>query len=211
MINAIQRRALLVAGLIVAAATVVAQPAPWLSAEAHAAQVSEFQRELNAEYRDPAQSPLPPTVLKGFGGLPFYPINYDCYVDATFVRDSTAAPFFMPTSKPRQAPYRKCGELRFSLNGQALHLTVYQNLDLLKKPGYENYLFVPFTDATNGHGTYGGGRYLDLRSPLAASILLDFNRAYNPYCAYSDRYSCPIPPAENHLRGPVPAGVMSDH
>ncbi len=193
------------------AVTVAAQPASRLSAEAHAVQVGEFQRELNAEFRDPTQSPLPPAARKRFDGLSFYPTNYDCYVEATFVRDSTTAPFFMPTSKPRQAPYRRYGELRFSLNGQALRLTVYQNLDLLKKPGYENYLFVPFTDATNGHGTYGGGRYLDLRSPLAARLPLDFNRAYNPYCAYSDQYSCPIPPAENHLSVPIPAGVMSDH
>ena len=149
--------------------------------------------------------------MKHFKELPFFATDYRFYVTATFVRDSTSAPFMMPTSKPRQAPYRKYGELRFTLDGQDLQLAVYQGLEPIKQPGFENYLFVPFTDATNGHDSYGGGRYIDLRGPLAPIVQLDFNCAYNPYCAYSDRYSCPIPPAENRLPIPIRAGVMSDH
>ena len=120
----------------------------------------------------------------------------------------------METSTVHRPLYRKYGELRFVLNGQALHLSVYQSTDLLKRPGFEDYLFVPFTDLTNGHGSYGGGRYLDLRIPPAGSpggLTLDFNRAYNPSCAYNHGYSCPVPPAENRLAATIPAGVRSDH
>jgi uncharacterized protein (DUF1684 family) len=118
----------------------------------------------------------------------------------------------MPTSTARRPQYRKFGELRFVLQGQPQHLTVYQNLELMKRPGFADYLFVPFTDLSNGRGSYGGGRYLDLRIPPAgtATMLLDFNRAYNPSCAYDHRFSCPIPPAENHLEVAIPAGVKKE-
>ncbi len=181
------------------------------TSEEHAAQITDFQKEINIEYRDPAHSPLPAAARKKFVTLPFYPIDISYCVEAVFVRDSTSAAFLMPTSKPREAHYRRYGELRFTLDGQSLHLSVYQNLDLITKPEYKNYLFVPFTDLTNGHETYGGGRYLDLVGPLGKVVRLDFNRAYNPYCAYSDRFSCPIPPAENRLHVPIRAGVQSDH
>ncbi|MFC7667025.1 DUF1684 domain-containing protein [Hymenobacter humi] len=103
--------------------------------------------------------------------------------------------------------------LRFVLQGQPMRLSVYQSADLLKRPGFEDYLFVPFTDLTNGHGSYGGGRYLDLRIPPAGTrvMQLDFNRAYNPSCAYNHGYSCPVPPAENRLPVAIPVGVRSDH
>ena len=90
-------------------------------------------------------------------------------------------------------------------------LTAYRNIDLSRLEGYRNYLFVPFTDLTNGESTYGGGRYLDLEGPLGNAVELDFNRAYNPYCAYGGAYSCPIPPIENHLGVAVRAGVLKHH
>jgi uncharacterized protein (DUF1684 family) len=118
----------------------------------------------------------------------------------------------MKTTGVREPEYRKYGEVHFVLQGQQLRLNVYQSLDLVHTPGYEDYLFIPFTDLTNGHETYGGGRYLDFRIPKAASVWLDFNRAYNPYCAYtSGKYSCPVPPPENRLPVAVRAGVRSDH
>jgi uncharacterized protein (DUF1684 family) len=183
------------------------------TAEEHTKSVAAFQEELNTEYRDPAKSPLPAPVRKTFTALPFYPANYGACVVSQFVRDSTSAPFEMPTSTARRPLYRKYGELRFTLDGKPQRLSVYQNLELLHKPGLEDYLFVPFTDRTNGHGSYGGGRYLDLRLGQIKNgqLLLDFNRAYNPYCAYSPLYSCPVPPAENRLPVEVKAGVMSDH
>ncbi|WP_245326337.1 DUF1684 domain-containing protein [Hymenobacter wooponensis] len=197
------------------AATVAAAQTPgkrptW---QEHAQAVTKFQQMLNAEYRNPAESPLPPEVRKKFTGLAFFPLNYHCCVLARFVRDSTQAPFPMPTSTARRPLYQKYGELQFVLEGKPQQLTVYQSLDLKQKPGFEDYLFIPFTDPTNGHTSYGGGRYIDMRlgQIQQGQAVVDFNQAYNPFCAYSPVYSCPVPPAENRITVAVKAGVMSDH
>jgi uncharacterized protein (DUF1684 family) len=184
-----------------------------LDVDAHQQSVLKFQADLNAEFRNPAESPLTAAERKAFAGLPFYPTDYRYYVEAALVRDSTSQPFAMPTSTARRPLYRKYGELHFVLDGQPQHLSIYQALDLLKRPGFEDYLMLPFTDGSNGHGSYGGGRYLDLRLPPAGArvMQLDFNKAYNPSCAYSPGYSCPVPPAENRLTVAIPAGVRSDH
>ena len=84
---------------------------------------------------------------------------------------------------------------------------MYQNQDLTKKDGFDNYLFLPFLDDTNGEESYGGGRYIDLRIPKNDELVIDFNKAYNPYCAYNEKYSCPIVPRENYLALKVEAGV----
>ncbi|MCC3151908.1 DUF1684 domain-containing protein [Hymenobacter sp. BT770] len=184
-----------------------------LDSVAHGQSVLAFQQALNQEFSNPSESPLTAEERRTFKSLPYYPTRYRYYVVAQLVRDSTSQPFAMETSTARRPLYRKYGELRFVLNGQALRLNVYQSVDLLKRPGLEDYLFVPFTDLTNGHGSYGGGRYLDLRLPPAGAttMVLDFNRAYNPSCAYQHGYSCPVPPAENRLPVAIPAGVRSDH
>ncbi|RSK49483.1 DUF1684 domain-containing protein [Hymenobacter rigui] len=183
------------------------------TAPEHARQVAAFQQELNTEYRDSTRTPLPRAARAAFAGLPFYPVRYAACVVARFVPDSLSAPFPMPTSTVRRPLYRKYGVLEFVLDGQPRQLTVYQSLDLLNTTDYRDYLFVPFTDRTNGHGSYGGGRYLDLRRGQirGGQVLLDFNRAYNPYCAYQSGYSCPVPPPENRLAVEVQVGVMSDH
>ena len=180
---------------------------------AHQQLVQVFQQDLNREFADPKESPLTAAERQAFSTLPFYPTRHAYVVPAQLLRDSIARPFAMETSTTRRPLYRKYGELRFVLNGQPQRLTVYQSLDLLKRPGLEDYLFVPFADLTNGHGSYGGGRYLDLRLPPAGTtgLALDFNRAYNPSCAYNRGYSCPVPPAENRLAVAIPAGVRSDH
>lgn len=183
------------------------------TAATHAAGVAEFQRQLNREFSDPAESPLPAAERATFRGLPFYPVAVGYCVAARLVRDSTAVAFAMPVSLGQPQQYRKYGTLQFALNGQPQQLVVYQSLALLQKPGYADYLFVPFTDLTNGHGSYHGGRYLDLRIPPSntAAVVLDFNRAYNPSCAYSAGYACPIPPVENQLPLAIEAGVRSEH
>jgi len=114
--------------------------------------------------------------------------------------------FKMPTSTERTPIYRRYGFVYFEIAGQKCTLTVYQNMELIKKEGFKDYLFIPFKDATSGKESYGGGRYLDLRIPSSTAIVLDFNTCYNPYCAYSMRYSCPIPPAENTLNINIEAG-----
>lgn len=199
--------------LPVAAAAQTPVAAVHLAAPAHQQSVLAFQTALNNEFRNPQESPLSLVEQQAFTTLPFFPTDYRYCVAAALVRDSTSQPFAMETSTARRPLYRRYGELRFLLNGQPQRLSVYQDLELLKEPGLEDYLFVPFTDLTNGHGSYGGGRYLDLRIPAAGThtLALDFNRAYNPSCAYNHGYSCPVPPAENRLSIAIPAGVRSEH
>ena len=112
----------------------------------------------------------------------------------------------MPTSTERKAIYRRYGYLEFTFEDQLYRLTVYQNVASKRKTTYEGDLFIPFRDATSSNETYGGGRYLDLKIPSSSNVIIDFNLAYNPYCAYSPRYSCPIPPEENTLPIPIRAG-----
>ena len=95
----------------------------------------------------------------------------------------------------------------FELNGIAHELEVYRSLDLIGEEGYEDYLFLPFADESNGESTYGGGRYIDLTIPEGDVLVIDFNRAYNPYCVYNKKYSCPLVPRQNYLKTKVKAGV----
>ncbi len=167
----------------------------------------EFQEELNNEYADPEESPLDKEDLKRFEELEFFEIDLAYKVKAEFVRIPAEPPFTMKTSTDRLPVYVKYGELYFSLKGRKFKLNVYQNQELTQDPEYFDYLFLPFTDLTNGEMTYGGGRYIDLKIPESTEVVLDFNKAYNPYCAYSGKYSCPIPPKENDLDIEIFAGV----
>jgi uncharacterized protein (DUF1684 family) len=178
---------------------------------AHYLEVLEYQEEMNSEFADSNHSPLDIEDLVKFTELDFYEPDIDYKIEADFIRTPDEEPFEMPTTTERTPVYVKFGELHFTLKDTALQLNVYQNIELVKKQAYKDYLFLPFTDLTNGFGTYGGGRYIDLRYSGGEKITLDFNKAYNPYCAYSSRWSCPIPPAENHLNVEIKAGVKSYH
>ena len=104
---------------------------------------------------------------------------------------------------------RVFGILSFTIKGLNYSLKVYQSESSVLESS--DYLFLPYLDATNGITTYGGGRYLDLKIPKGDSIWLDFNKSYNPYCVYNERYSCPIVPRENLLPIKVDAGVMYNY
>jgi uncharacterized protein len=174
----------------------------------HQLDVKDFQKELNAEYKDPKRSPLYEKSRKKFKQHDFFPIDSAYRVSATLnITDNT--PFFkMPTTGDRLPQYRKYGDLVFTLKGNNYSLPVYQSYDLMRLPAYKDYLFLPFTDLTNGTSSYEAGRYIELRIPKAGnSMVIDFNKAYNPYCAYNLTYACPIVPAENHLDLPIEAGV----
>lgn len=148
------------------------------------------------------------TDLNYFKSLNYFPCDESLNIPAVFKKDR-GRKFKMPTSTERTPIYRRYGYVYFTLNGERHQLTVYQNMGLRKNPGYEDYLFLPFRDATSGLETYGGGRYLDLRIPQGDTLVLNFNLAYNPYCAYSHRYSCPIPPKENTIKTPIKAGEQT--
>lgn len=181
------------------------------SAQQHTQDIEAHRQNLNQEFKDPEQSPLTEEDLEHFEGLAFFDIDKAYAVEATFVKKK-GKKFEMPTSGQRTPVYRKEGELHFQLFGKPYQLSVYRNIDLSKKEEYKDYLFIPFKDYTNGVESYGGGRYLDLQMPKKGEPwLLDFNKAYNPYCAYSDRWSCPIPPEENHLKVEIRSGVRKFH
>jgi uncharacterized protein (DUF1684 family) len=141
----------------------------------------------------------------------FFPVSEKFLVEATFEKFTDSSGFTMPSTGKTQSRYYKYGTLYFTFNNQPFKLTVYQSERLLKTSAYKDYLFVPFTDRTNGIKTYGGGRYIDIFSSeiINNKVMLDFNKAYNPYCAYASGYNCPIPPAENALRLDIEAGEMS--
>lgn len=180
-----------------------------VSGDGSLADIQEFQISLNKSFRNPEVSPLPDRYRKDFEGLDFFPADTTFRVWARIERTPEALPFEMPTSTDESARERRYGKLTFKLRGNTFMLEVYQSPDLLLKEGYGDYLFLPFTDDTNGGDTYGGGRYIDLRIPKGDSILVDFNKAYNPYCAYNSKYSCPLVPKVNHLQTEVLAGVKA--
>ncbi len=171
----------------------------------------DFQKNLNTEYAKKETSPLIAQDLKTFKSLDFFEISTKYVIEATFFRAENQKPFEMKTSTKRLPKYLKYGELHFQIDGKSLKLNLYQHLDLSKKPGYEDYLFLPFSDMTCGNETYIGGRYLDMKFPKSNKVLIDFNKAYNPYCAYNHNYSCPIVPAENDLKVEILAGVKKFH
>ncbi|MDC8006219.1 DUF1684 domain-containing protein [Aureisphaera galaxeae] len=175
--------------------------------------IEAYQEEENEKFGDPETTILEPKDLKEFKELDFYPINLAFRIEAQFVRTPDEKPFLMPTTTDRLPEYVKYGELHFSLQGKDLKLNLYQSTDHETSEGYEDYLFLPFTDLTSGDGSYGGGRFLDARIPEGDRMIIDFNKAYNPYCAYSKNYSCPIPPRENDLLVRIEAGVkdFGDH
>ena len=175
------------------------------------ASVEKFQKELNAEYADAKTSPLLPEDLKDFKSLDFYPANAQFFVVAKFIRTENEQPFEMKTTTARKPVYVKYGEAHFSIDGQFFKLNIYRNIELSKKKEYKDYLFLPFSDLTCGNESYIGGRYLDLEIPQADTIVINFNRSYNPYCAYNPKYSCPKVPLENDLKIEIRAGVKKFH
>ena len=183
---------------------------PWVAAgqegDAYAEEIVRHRMEKDEKFRDPRESPLDKKGIRKFRGLKYFPPDEKYRVAARFIVNEMPVLFKMPTTTTRLPEYIKYGELEFELDGNTYRLEVYRNSEINRKPGYEDYLFVPFTDDTNGEETYEMGRYLDFRVPATDEVVLDFNLAYNPYCCYSDNFSCPIPPAANRLALAVRAG-----
>lgn len=170
----------------------------------------KFQQKLNQEFENPETSPLSKEELGEFDGLCFFPIDAEFVVSARFTRTPFAQPFLMETTNKSRDLYVKYAEVEFVLNDKKHQLNVYQNQRLVNESEYEDYLFIPFTDLSNGDGTYEGGRYLDLTIPKNNKIILNFNKSYNPSCAYNSHYDCPIPPKENDLEINIKAGVKKE-
>jgi len=170
----------------------------------------EYHYQQNLKFHDKATSPLSAKDLKSFSALSFYKIDKKFKITAKLVKEKDPVIFEMPTTTTRKPLYIKYGTLTFSLEGKKHQLSIYQNKDLGKDPQYKDYLFLPFTDKTSGEESYGGGRYLDVLTTdenKDGTITIDFNKSYNPYCAYNRNYSCPLTPKENTVNIALKAGV----
>lgn len=160
----------------------------------------EADRQSRNEFMRGEESPLPSLEMQLFEGLDFYPINETYRVIANVERLPVGQYYRLPLTDGGSDQYVKFGFAVFELLGSEHQLL------LLRNPRERSQLFLAFTDLTNGDGSYGGGRYLDLEYNNSGKLVIDFNQAYNPFCAYSGQYVCPVPPQENHLEIPVPAG-----
>jgi hypothetical protein len=171
--------------------------------------IQQHRQHYKEEFLKETRSPL---TAKDTAFLDFFPADIQWQVKARFTATPDAQPFDMPTYSGKTAQYQQYGVLAFDKNGTTYSLAVYQNLRLLKMPEYQDYLFLPFKDLTNGDISYGGGRYFEFRTGDLSTengqtwMTLDFNTCFNPYCAYSDGYNCPVPPKVNHLPIAVEAG-----
>ncbi len=168
-----------------------------------------FQIKMNADFKDASKSPLKPKDLKRFEQLDFFPFDTAYVVKATLERIPNAPWFDMKTSTDRFSKERIFAKATFTLKGKTFTLNIYQGEENMQTEGLEDYLFLPFIDNTNGSSTYAGGRYIDLRIPESNTIEFDFNKAYNPLCAYNEKYSCPLVPRENYIDLKVEAGVKA--
>lgn len=172
-------------------------------------EIRKFQKELDAEYLNPKETPLRGDNFTNFKKHPFFPVNLKYRVTAKLSKTENPQPFELPTSSGKTKPYREYGKATFELDGKPYTVTLYQSLDLIKQDKYKDHLFLPFRDATNEKETYGGGKYMDLKIPKGNTIVLDFNQSYQPYCAYNAYdYNCPVVPEENKLPIEIKAGVM---
>ncbi len=174
-------------------------------AQNHKAQIAEFRKGYMDDFLKDPRSPLKQEDLQF---LRFYDADSTYRVTAKAELLTNQQAFIIPTFSGTGSQYVRYAQLSFTLKGKPMQLTIYKSIALSQNPAFSNYLFLPFTDATNGSETYGGGRYIDLTTKdiKNGSIVIDFNKAYNPYCAFSSGYSCPKPPDENRVDMAVEAG-----
>ncbi len=165
-------------------------------------EVSSARVEKDAYFRDDPDSPIPSSQRSHFKGLNYYPPDPSYDILARLERFDKSDPVMITMSKGSQRAYVKYGTLSFELQGKRLKLYVYKSAE----DPFSRSLFVPFSDATSGFETYKSGRYLDLEEHGRDKYDLDFNMAYNPFCAYNEEYICPIPPGENRIAVKIMAG-----
>jgi hypothetical protein len=170
-----------------------------------ALEIAHHRAEYKVDFLTDARSPL---TAADTAFLDFFPPDIAFRMPARFERTLQAAPFELPTYSGQKRDYVQFGVLKFEFKGQPQTLNIYQNLKLVKDSTFRDHLFLPFKDLTSNESTYGGGRYLDFRQGDIHDgvLMLDFNKCYNPWCAFSDGFNCPIPPAANHLEFMVQAG-----
>jgi uncharacterized protein (DUF1684 family) len=165
-------------------------------------ELEQFRAEKDEFFREHPQSPLEPVQKKAFAGLNYFPENDDLRMEVKVDLLNDPNPIQMQTTTGSTQVYQRYGRFKFSVNGEEAELTIYQ-----ADYGY----FLPFVDSLAGKETYPAGRYLEPEELPGNRFLVDFNIAYNPYCAYNEMWSCPITPAENRLKVPIRAGEKIFH
>lgn len=172
------------------------------TSEVYIAKIEQLRKEKNNSIQEGDDSPFGDSIE--FKGLKYFPVDGKYRVDARLVEIQQKKPVSLPTSDGKQKTYLEYAYAEFTLEGTKNKLVILEIMDM---GPYRGTLFLAFSDKTSADETYGAGRYLDIKKvPGAKSVTLDFNEAYNPYCAYNDNYSCPFPPKENILTVAIRAG-----
>jgi hypothetical protein len=164
--------------------------------------LDEFRRQKDIYFRTSPDSPLTGDQKRSFQGLRYFPENPALAFELQLEPFAEAQAVQMQTTSGDVQSYERYGRIRFEVDGQTASLTLYRNAY-----GF----FLPFADSQSGRETYGAGRYLEPEELPDGRLSVDFNLAYNPYCAYNERWSCPITPAENRLTIPIRAGEQVFH
>ncbi len=162
--------------------------------------LDRFRRNKDEFFKTDSNSPLTSDQKRKFSHLDYFPENTALSLKLSMDRDSVSHdPVMLDTTTGTQQEFIPAGKIDIEIDGVSVSLTLY------RESGRGRY-FLPFRDATSGNTTYGGGRYLDPQETPDGNVIVDFNYAYNPYCAYNEDWTCPIPPNENILDVPVRAG-----
>lgn len=171
-----------------------------------------YTSEIN-DYRQKTEEGLiigerAPLAKDDLSDLIYFPLDETYKVIADVQLSEGEQPFELPTYSGITKTFIKYASLSFTILDKPYSLNLYRNLETIRIPQYRHYLFLPYKDVTNGDSTYGGGRYINIFTTDIedGKVELDFNKSYNPWCAYSDGYNCPIPPTENHLEIAIMAG-----
>lgn len=172
----------------------------------HKQQVLEARQIKDTYFKNSPESPLLDEQQWRFSKLSYFPVDFNFRVKARVTSLSGSAPVVMVTSSGHERVYVPRLRLDFFLAELPYSLVAYQEEE--GSANDDSSMFVPFTDLTTGDETYASGRYLDVTYAGEKELLVDFNFAYNPYCAYNYNYSCPIPPPENHLKVRIQAGEL---
>ncbi|MFD1185620.1 DUF1684 domain-containing protein [Pontibacter rugosus] len=160
------------------------------------------REDKDLSFRSRTNSPFDDAGRRAFKNLVYYEPNLAYRVQAKIEKLAQQDTLLMPLTNGSYEPYLRYGVASFELQNESKKLTLYRKLS-----GEKEQLFVPFTDKTNGFETYGGGRFLDVPyEEDRKTVMLDFNRAYSPFCAYDPDYVCPVPPKDNRLDIAIPAG-----
>lgn len=179
------------------------------NSEEYVASIQKLREEKDNTMRNGSDSPFANDSLKTFTGLKYFPVDATYRIQATLTPVENPKPVLLPTSDEKEKNYLEYAYAEFEMQGERNKLLI---LEIIDNGPYRGTLFLAFADKTSAAETYGAGRYLDVKKvPGSTSVTLDFNEAYNPYCAYNDNYSCPFPPKENILNVRIEAGEKTYH